>query len=130
MSRPVLVESSWYIRTAREGTDPLLALSFMSESRDIAVCGLVKAEVGRGITSPKLLERFEAAWDVMLYLDDGFKRWEATLALAWSLDRRGIILPIQDIHIAACAMHGGAVVLTYDKHFQMIPGLDATDRIY
>lgn len=130
MSRPVLADSSWYIRTAREGNDPLLALSFMSESRDIAVCGVITAEVGRGIKSAKVLERYEAAWEVMLYLDDGHKRWEATLALAWALDRKGIILPIQYIHIAACAMHGGAVVLTYDEHFQMIPGLDATDEIY
>jgi len=66
----------------------------------------------------------------MLYLDDGFKGWEATLALAWSLDRKGIILPVQDIHIAVCAMQSGAVILTYDQHFQMIPGIDATDKIY
>ena len=130
MSRPVLVDSSWYIRTARSGHDPLEALSFMSESRDIATCGIIKAEVGRGIKSPKLLKRFEAAWEVMLYLDDGYKGWEATLALAWSLDRKGIILPVQDIHIAVCAMSSGAVILTYDQHFQMIPGIDATDRIY
>ena len=130
MSRPVLVDSCWYIDHARRGEDPLQILSFMAESRDIAICGMIKAEVGRGLKHRKHLDRYEAAWSVMLYIDDGFQRWEDTLALAWSLDRRGIILPIQDIHIAACAVHAGAVILTYDGHFQKIPGIDATDRIY
>lgn len=66
----------------------------------------------------------------MLYIDDGFKRWESTLILAWELDRKGIVLPLPDLHIAACAMHSGAVILTYDEHFQMIPGIDATDRVF
>lgn len=130
MSRPVLVDTCWYIQTSRDKKDPLEILSFMSETRDIATCGIIKAEVGRGIRETKFLERYEEAWSTMLYIDDGLKRWEATMALAWSLDRKGIVLPIQDIHIAACAAHAGAVILTYDQHFQMIPGVDATDRIY
>ena len=55
--------------------------------------------------------------------------WENTAELAWQLDRQGKILPIQDIHIAACAMAINAVVLTYNQHFHEIPGIDATDRI-
>ncbi|MDF1825294.1 MAG: PIN domain-containing protein [Verrucomicrobiales bacterium] len=130
MSRPLLVDSSWYITKARQGIDPLEVLSCFAESRDIAVCGLIKMEVGRGIRSQKLLERYEAAWDIMLYIEDGYRRWEDTLALAWSLDRKGIILPVQDVHIAACALHAGAVILTYDQHFRLIPGVDATDAVY
>lgn len=130
MSRPVLVDSSWYIETAKRNRDPLKLLAMMAESRDLATCGVVKAEVGRGFRDPKRLAEYEQAWSCMLYIDDGFKRWEATLALAWELDRKGIILPLPDLHIAACAMHAGAVILTYDQHFQMIPGIDATDRIY
>lgn len=55
--------------------------------------------------------------------------WRTTSELAWQLDRRGKVLPIQDIHIAACALSINAVLLTYDLHFQEIPWLDATDRI-
>ncbi len=130
MSRPILVDSSWYIMTARQGNDPLLMLAFLAESRDVATCGIIKAEVGRGIKLPQHLERYEKAWEAMLYLDDGYKRWEETLRLAWSLDRKGITLPIQDVHIACCASLAGAVILTYDQHFQLIPGIDATDRVF
>lgn len=130
MSRAVLADSSWYIRNMREGRDPLPLLWLHGESRDLAVCGVIKAEVGRGVRDPVALEKFQLLWSCMLYIDDGYKRWEKTMELAWALDRKGIVLPLADIHIAACAMHAGAVILTYDQHFQLIPGIDATDRIF
>jgi predicted nucleic acid-binding protein len=65
----------------------------------------------------------------MLYVQSSQGIWQHTLELAWQLDRQGRVLPIQDIHIAACALSINAVVLTHDQHFQEIPGLDATDRI-
>lgn len=130
MSRPILVDSSWYIRHAREGRDPLHVLAFLAESRDIATCGLIMAEVGRGVRLRQHLDRYQAAWSVMLYVQSTNKRWEETVELAWSLDRRGVTLPIQDIHIAVCAHHIGAVVLTHDAHFRQIPGIDSTDQIF
>jgi predicted nucleic acid-binding protein len=130
MSRPVLVDSSWYITKMRNGEDPLAILHLHAQSRDLATCGVVKAEVGRGVREPDALAKLQALWSCMLYIDDGFNRWEATLAIARELDRKGIVVPLPGIHIAACAMHAGAVILTYDEHFQMIPGIDATDRIF
>ena len=65
----------------------------------------------------------------MLYIPSDHRRWEQTLELAWTLDRNGVVLPLQDLHIAACAAHIGAVILTLDDHFQQVPGIDATDRI-
>jgi len=129
MSRPVLVDSSWYIQQAREGRDPLRRLAILAESRDIATCGLITTEVGRGLRHRRWLEAYERAWSSMLYLDSSRARWQETLALAWSLDRQGILIPMQDLHIAALALHAGAVVLTYDQHFQQVPGLDAADRV-
>lgn len=130
MSRPILVDSCWYITTMRQGQDPLRALAELAEDRDVAICGVVKCEVGRGIREPKRLARFQEAWEVMLYIDSSFALWERTLALAWNLGRQGIVLPLPDLHIAACAEKIGAVILTHDRHFIQIPGIDATDRIF
>lgn len=127
--RPVLPDSSWYIAEASAKNDPLLLLAEISLSRDIATCGLVISEVGRGIKHPKTLQRYIKCWEVMRYAESNQKTWQHTLELAWQLNRQGRILPIQDIHIAACALSINAVVLTHDQHFQKIPGLDATDRI-
>ncbi len=125
-----MVDSCWYIAQLRDGIDPLKTLSYLAESRDIATCGVIKTEVGRGIKNFARFKKFAKAWDVMLYVDSDFERWNETMNLAWSLDRQGITLPLQDIHIAVCASHIGAVILTYDKHFNDIPGIDATDKIY
>ena len=127
--RPILPESSWYIEEAKAKNDPLLQLAEISLVRDTATCGIVMAEVGRGIRHPNVRQRFIDAWAVMRYVPSSQKIWQHTLQLAWQLDRRGMVLPIQDLHIAACAFAINAVVLTHDQHFQEIPGLDATDRI-
>lgn len=127
--RPILPDSSWYITEARRKNDPLLQLAELSTSRDIAVCGAVIAEVGRGFKYPKTLQRYIESWEVMCFVQSTQQVWHETLELAWQLDRQGKVLPIQDIHIAACALSINAVILTYDQHFQDIPGIDATDRI-
>jgi len=127
--RPILPDSSWYITEARCKNDPLLQLADISRSRDIATCGVVISEVGRGMKHPNTLRRYIESWEVMCYVESNQKVWQHTLELAWQLDRQGRVLPIQDIHIAACALSINAVVLTHDQHFQGISGLDATDRI-
>ena len=55
--------------------------------------------------------------------------WERATQLAWSLDRQGVVLPAQDLLIAACALHANATVLTADAHFSRIPGLRVIDRL-
>lgn len=128
--RPILPDSSWYIHESKAKRDPLLELAELSLSRDIATCGMVIAEVGRGIRNPNTLQHYSKAWSVMLYVDSTEKVWRKTLQLAWQLDRQGDVLPIQDVHIAACALSIHAVVLTHDPHFHKIPGLDAANRVF
>jgi predicted nucleic acid-binding protein len=127
--RPILPDSSWYITEARRKQDPLLQLAEISITRDVATCGIVISEVGRGMKHPNTLQRYIDCWEVMSYVDSSHRIWQDTLQIAWQLDRQGRVLPIQDIHIAACALSINAVLLTHDQHFQEIPGLDATDRI-
>ncbi len=40
-----------------------------------------------------------------------------------SLRQAGTPIPINDVWIASHALETGAVVVTYDKHFAMVPGL-------
>ncbi len=127
--RPILADTSWYIAQARQRKDPLLELAELSLSRDIAVCGIIITELGRGIRHPNTLQRYIESWNLMCYVPSDRKLWQETLELAWQLDRQGCVLPLQDLHIAACALSINAVVLTTDAHFQEIPGVDATDRI-
>jgi predicted nucleic acid-binding protein len=125
---PVLADSSFYITLLRQGRDPLRALAATSMTKDLAVCGVIRCEVGRGMRHPSVLDRFRAAWNVMLNIPTDNRLWDTAESTLWQLDRRGIILPLTDVLIACCAMRIGATVLTFDGHFKEIPGLDITDR--
>lgn len=128
-ANPVLVDSSYYIERLREGRDPLLELAVIGAQRDVAVCGVVRCEVGRGIKLERVLHKFQSAWEVMLYVPTDNRLWAEAERLLWKLDRAGTHLPLPDAVIACCALRIGAVVLTFDRHFDAVPGLVAVDRI-
>ncbi|WFB37535.1 PIN domain-containing protein [Kiritimatiellota bacterium B12222] len=130
MIHPLLVDSSWYIAQAKKGFDPLKQLAQVSHIRDIAVCGMIMSEVGRGLKYPKWLTQFENAWREMFYIESTQTVWQVTLEIAWALDRSGKVLSLQDVHIAACARTASAVILSYDQHFQQIPGVKVVQDLY
>ncbi len=126
---PVLADSSYYIRLLRQRQDPLRGLALAAEMRDLAICGVVRCEVGRALRPPRVREQFRAFWDVMINVPTDNRLWTEVEDALWKLDRQGTVLPLTDVVIACCAQRIGAVVLTYDQHFQMIPGVRATDRL-
>lgn len=126
---PVLADSSFYIRLLRQRQDPLRALALAAATRDVAICGVVRCEVGRALRPPAVRQRFHAFWDVSINVPTDNRIWEEAERTLWELDREGIVLPLTDVLIARCAMRIGAVVLTYDDHFNHIPGVRAVNRL-
>ena len=126
---PVLVDSSWYITRMRQGQHPLRELLPIAMTRDIATCGIVRAEVARGLRDVALLTKFQQRWEVMLDVPTDDALWSAVEETIWKLDRAGVCLPLPDVVIACCARRIGAVILTCDEHFHRIPGVRATNRI-
>jgi predicted nucleic acid-binding protein len=124
-ANPVLVDSSYYIHCARQGIDPLQSLAVIAAQRDLAVCGVVRCEVGRGIRQEKTWRAFQAFWNVMQYVPTDNRLWDDVEATLWQLDRDGLRLPLTDVVIACCARRIQAVILTFDQHFQHIPGVRA-----
>jgi predicted nucleic acid-binding protein len=126
---PVLADSSFYISLLRRGQDPLRALVLAAATRDLAVCGVVRCEVGRALRPKKMRQQFCAFWDVMINVPTDNRLWGEAEQTLWELDRKGIVLPLTDAVIACCALRIGAVVLTYDHHFSHFLGLRAIDRL-
>ena len=126
---PVLADSSYYIRLLRQGQDPLRALALAAATRDLAVCGVVRCEVARALRPMKVRQQFQAVWDVMINVPTDNRVWQATEQTLWDLDRRGQMIPLTDALIACCAQRIGAVILTYDHHFNLVPGVRTTDRL-
>jgi len=129
MASLVLTDSNFYIDSARAGRDPFQELAAHAEAWEFATCGMVIMEVCRGRTQPHIHERFRERFAVMLYIPGTNQVWERAGQLAWSLDRRGVVLPAPDLFIAACALQTHAAVLTRDAHFRQVPGLEVLDRL-
>lgn len=126
---PVLVDSSFYIDRLRAGIDFTIELFVISEVRDLATCGTVTCEVGRGIRDPRLREKLRSYWDVMLYLPTDKALWQEAEDLLRNLDREGSPIPLSDAVIGCCARRVNAVVLTLDHHFTFVPGIEAVSKI-
>jgi predicted nucleic acid-binding protein len=125
---PVLVDSSFYIQRLRRGQDPLRALALTAAARDLAVCGVVRCEVARGLRERRVLKRFQAFWDVMICVPTDERIWNSVEETLWQLDRKGLTLPLPDVMIGCCARQIGAAVLTTDAHFSLIPGVEVMTR--
>jgi len=125
----VLADSSFYIRLLRQKQDPLRTLALAAATTDLAICGIVRCEVARALRQAGVRQKFRACWDVMINVPTDNRLWEAAEQTLWDLDRRGVVLPLTDVVIACCAQRIGAVVLTYDQHFQQIPGVRSTDHL-
>jgi len=125
----LLPDSNFYINCARRHTDPFVELAAHADEWDFVTCGMVVTEVCRGRSDPYVLKKFRERFAIMIYLPTTNAIWERTAQLAWALDRQGIVLPAQDVLIAVTALENDAAVLTFDEHFQKIPGLRVLDRL-
>jgi len=129
MAGLVLPDSNFYINSARAGLDPFQELAARTDEWEFATCGMIVLEVCRGRREPTILQRFRERFSIMLYLPMGSSVWERATQLAWSLDRKGVVLPAPDLLIAACALQSNAAVLTADAHFHEIPGLRVLEQL-
>lgn len=123
MERSVLIDSNVYIDLLRQNRDPLKELLGRFDHTEIACCGIVKAEVLRGMKVPRLRDRLAEFFSITEMVGTSAALWDEIWALAWRLDRSGRILPLTDIVIACCAKKIGASVMTNDRHFDAIPGI-------
>ena len=131
MSNLVLVDSCFYIQLLGQRVNPLARLMTAAEQfeYDFAICGIVWMEVLRGRSDPFVRDRFNAGFETMRFLNLTPQTWQRAAALAWEMDRAGDLIPATDLAIAACAIEHDAVVLTFDRHFQKVPGLLTTDHL-
>lgn len=129
MDRPILVDSCIYITLSKRGLDPSRELMGSLDLVDIATCGMVRLEVIRGIALPKVRAHMNAFFDVMQNVPTDNALWEHACELGWQVTRKGHNMPAQDIIIAACAIRADAAVLTYDRHFDAITGLQVVHSI-
>lgn len=125
----VLVDSSYYISWLNRREDPLAMLTELEFDYEFAINGIIWGEVIRGRSDPNLRDRYEKAFALTLMLHLSSAGWQRVGRLAWELDRRGDVIPLPDIIIGVTALEHHACVLTFDRHYQKIPGLVAVSDL-
>lgn len=123
METLVLIDSNIFISVLNSHKDPILEITRRVELHNVVCCGVVKAEVLRGIKGLKARDQFESFFSLTQMVPTTASLWDEVWQLAWKLDRQGKVLPLHDIFIACCANRAGAAVMTTDGHFDLIDGL-------
>ncbi len=125
MASDVLIDSNVYIDLLRAKKDVVTTLYEWAEFRSgsLVICGMIRLEVLRGMKSLKAFQSISALMDVMINIPTDNRLWNEATDLAWNLDRKGITIPGADAVIAASALRSGSAVMTSDRHFSHIEGL-------
>jgi predicted nucleic acid-binding protein len=89
----------------------------------VFTAGPVLYELLQGIKSPLEKTQVKEALLAMHYLDLTPADWEGAASLAAELRQRGVTIPMTDILIARLAKDHDLEVISFDVHFDQIPGL-------
>ena len=91
---------------------------------EVFICGIVQFELLQGIKNPNEEAMVLNALQSLPHLDMSRDLWIMAGQLAANLRSNGHTLPLSDIIIATLALENECAVLTIDRHFDIIPGLN------
>lgn len=118
-----LVDTNIFITWIRQGQTPVRHLQPFLLAGQTVSCGIIRVEVLRGIINPRVKTELTQLFDVIPEIPLSSSTLKNASDMAWSLDRKGIVLPVTDLLIAACALQARSELITTDSHFSLIPGL-------
>ncbi len=125
----LIVDSSAYIDLLRNGVDVRQRLVSFLRSGTLYNCGVIRAEVLRGLRFPAARDGMEAFFDIIPEIPSDSWLWRQVAGLGWELGRKGQWPPVTDLVIAASALRVGAALVTLNSHFEGIPRLKTLPEI-
>lgn len=118
-----LIDSAAYIDLMRAGQDPRQVLAPLLRAGRLYNCGIVRAEVLRGIKIEKAYREMEQFFDIVPEVPSDPRLWRDVSQLGYDLGRKGKWPPVTDLAIAAAALRIQATLISPDAHFADIPDL-------
>ncbi|HON78717.1 MAG TPA: PIN domain-containing protein [Spirochaetota bacterium] len=90
------------------------------EDENIAVCGIIQAELIHGAKTDNELSRIVKALDELIFFDIDREDWIVIGKFLNKLRKKGITVPFQDAIIAYIAVKYDAYLWSNDQHFKII----------
>jgi len=120
----VLPDTSVWISYFRNRNTPLVSRMEAVLMQDrVAMNGIILAELIQGLKNESEKNTLVQLLSALHVLEMPFTQWEQVGDISSQLRRKGITVPLTDIAIAANAIRNEALVMTFDAHFQQVPGL-------
>ena len=123
----MLVDSCIYIGWMRAGMNPVKQLNM--HRLNLISCSIVHLEVLRGVTDLRIKSYLAEFFSTLPQVSLSLAVMNEATELAWARDRKGVVLPVTDAIIAACALKVDATVITRDTHFSQIPNLEVSPEL-
>lgn len=125
----VVIDSSVYIDWLKRKQPFVSRLRPFLERDALLTSGVIRCEVLRGIIQEAERSRMEELFALSVEVAADHAFWDGVWQLGWKMDRKGIVLPLTDLSIAFMAIRHDATLITLDKHFARIPGLNVAPRL-
>ncbi|MDO8530627.1 MAG: PIN domain-containing protein [Dehalococcoidia bacterium] len=120
----VIVDTSIWLQFFRlQPSSVKKEMDRLRASGEIAVVGVVLAEVLQGARTEREAEQLRAGLRGFPYLEETQGTWVRVGELSHQLRQKGVTVSIMDLLIAALALEHGCEVYTLDEHFERVPGL-------
>ena len=103
-----------YLRT------PTPKIKKIFQKNEIAICGVVMAELLRGAVSEKQFNQLKSSLECFEYIPFEQVDWDNLARLLYTLKTNGIAVPFQDAMIALLAIKTGCQLWTTDHHFSIL----------
>ena len=124
MSTKIIVDTSvWIEFFHNEKSHVSVHLKNLLRSGQVALTGMVLAEILQGIRSPREARLVRRSLESLPFIEIDYKVWRQAGEISSALRRKGLTIPLSDIIIASVAITADHEVFTTDPHFEKIPGL-------
>jgi tRNA(fMet)-specific endonuclease VapC len=127
----ILLDTNAYVRYLR-GDEKVLA--YLAQAESVYMSVFVLGELFAGFkagtkekTNKRLLERFLLKPTVAV-LEATIETADIFGLIMASLRKSGTPIPINDVWIASHTLETGSILVTYDDHFALVPGLRLWDE--
>jgi len=122
-SSGTLVDTSVWIDFFRGVPSIKIALEKLLAKDEIFTAGPIVYELLQGVRLPEEKKQVKEALLSTNYLEITFNDWEEAALLSSTLRAQGITLPMTDILIGLLAKTRNLEVISFDPHFDQIPGI-------
>jgi len=119
----ILVDTTIWIEFFRGKSKIADHLEMLLTENPVWTCGVVMFEVLQGIKSEGEKNKILSILAILPYVEMTKRLWQSAAELSILLKKKGVILPLSDIFIAAIAIENDLSIYTLDHHFTQIPNL-------